>query len=419
MVVVSLFVNPTQFDDAERPRRLPARRGSATPRSPPRPAPTSCSRPPPRRSTRPASPPTVARRRPLTEPLEGAHRGPEHFDGVATVVTKLLNMVQPDVAFFGQKDAQQALVDPPARARPRHAACGSRSARPSASPTASRCRAATRCLARRRPRARARAAPRAATPPSRPSPPASATPRAVAQPRARAMRAASSVEPEYLELVDPEDLAPVRRDRRRRRSSRSPPASASVRLIDNTTHQRRTGDLNRMQRTMLKSKIHRATVTDCDLHYVGSITVDPDLLEAADILEHEQVHVVDVDNGARFETYTIAGERGSGEMKVNGAAARLVHRGDTIIVISYAPVRPGGAGALRAARRPRRGADQPASSTSTPRWRPSSREGANQRQRANRHVRHADPQIPPAPPSTAARHAAARWPRRSASASRS
>jgi aspartate 1-decarboxylase len=91
-----------------------------------------------------------------------------------------------------------------------------------------------------------------------------------------------------------------------------------------------------MQRTMLKSKIHRATITDSDLHYVGSITIDPDLLEAADILEHEQVHVVDVDNGARFETYTIAGERGSGAMKVNGAAARLVHTGDTIIVISYA-----------------------------------------------------------------------------------
>src|ERR671911_2494237 len=91
-----------------------------------------------------------------------------------------------------------------------------------------------------------------------------------------------------------------------------------------------------MQRTMLKSKIHRATVTGCDLHYVGSITIDPGLLEAADILEYEQVHVLDIDNGARFETYTIAGERGSGEMKVNGAAARLVHRGDTIIVISYA-----------------------------------------------------------------------------------
>jgi aspartate 1-decarboxylase len=91
-----------------------------------------------------------------------------------------------------------------------------------------------------------------------------------------------------------------------------------------------------MNRTMLKSKIHRATITASDLHYVGSITIDPQLLEAADILEHEQVHVVDVDNGARFETYTIAGEPGSGTIQVNGAAARLVHRGDTIIVISYA-----------------------------------------------------------------------------------
>ncbi|HKT56693.1 MAG TPA: aspartate 1-decarboxylase, partial [Microbacterium sp.] len=91
-----------------------------------------------------------------------------------------------------------------------------------------------------------------------------------------------------------------------------------------------------MRRTMLKSKIHRATVTASDLNYVGSITIDPELLEAADILPHEQVHVVDVDNGSRFETYTIAGERGSGAMQVNGAAARLVHPGDTIIVISYA-----------------------------------------------------------------------------------
>ena len=91
-----------------------------------------------------------------------------------------------------------------------------------------------------------------------------------------------------------------------------------------------------MQRTMLKSKIHRATVTECDLHYVGSITMDPDLLEAADVRDYEQVHVVDVDNGARFETYTIPGTRGSGEVVINGAAARLVHRGDTPIVISYA-----------------------------------------------------------------------------------
>lgn len=91
-----------------------------------------------------------------------------------------------------------------------------------------------------------------------------------------------------------------------------------------------------MRRIMLKSKIHRATITASDLHYVGSITIDADLLDAADILEHEQVHVVDVDNGSRFETYTIAGERGSGVVQVNGAAARLVHSGDTIIVISYA-----------------------------------------------------------------------------------
>jgi aspartate 1-decarboxylase len=91
-----------------------------------------------------------------------------------------------------------------------------------------------------------------------------------------------------------------------------------------------------MQRVMLKSKIHRATVTACDLHYVGSITIDADLLDAADILEHEQVHVLDIDNGARFETYTIAAERGSGSMQINGAAARLVHTGDTIIVVSYA-----------------------------------------------------------------------------------
>jgi aspartate 1-decarboxylase len=91
-----------------------------------------------------------------------------------------------------------------------------------------------------------------------------------------------------------------------------------------------------MQRVMLKSKIHRATITGSDLHYVGSITIDPELLQAADILEHEQVHVLDIDNGARFETYTIAGEPGSGTMQINGAAARLVHQGDTVIVVSYA-----------------------------------------------------------------------------------
>jgi aspartate 1-decarboxylase len=87
---------------------------------------------------------------------------------------------------------------------------------------------------------------------------------------------------------------------------------------------------------MMKSKIHRATVTDANLNYVGSITVDRDLMDAADLLEWEQVAVVDIDNGNRFETYVIPGEPGSGTMCLNGAAARLVHRGDRIIVISYA-----------------------------------------------------------------------------------
>ncbi|MDQ3719222.1 MAG: aspartate 1-decarboxylase [Actinomycetota bacterium] len=91
-----------------------------------------------------------------------------------------------------------------------------------------------------------------------------------------------------------------------------------------------------MRRTMLKSKVHRATVTHSDLNYIGSITLDAGLLEAADIREHELVHVLDIDNGNRFETYTIAGPRGSGAVCVNGAAARLVHSGDKVIVVSYA-----------------------------------------------------------------------------------
>ena len=90
-----------------------------------------------------------------------------------------------------------------------------------------------------------------------------------------------------------------------------------------------------MLRTMLKSKIHRATVTQADLHYVGSVTVDEDLLDAADLLPGELVHIVDVTNGARLETYTIAGERGSGVIGINGAAARLVHPGDVVILIAY------------------------------------------------------------------------------------
>ena len=90
-----------------------------------------------------------------------------------------------------------------------------------------------------------------------------------------------------------------------------------------------------MLRTMLKSKIHRATVTQADLHYVGSVTVDLDLLEAADILPGQQVDVVDVTNGARLTTYAIPGGRGEGQVCINGAAAHLVHPGDVVILIAY------------------------------------------------------------------------------------
>ncbi|MBV9293127.1 MAG: aspartate 1-decarboxylase [Frankiales bacterium] len=93
-----------------------------------------------------------------------------------------------------------------------------------------------------------------------------------------------------------------------------------------------------MFRTMLKSKIHRATVTQADINYVGSVTIDTALMEAADLLPGEQVAIVDVTNGARLETYVIPGERDSGVIGINGAAARLMHEGDLVIIISYCTV---------------------------------------------------------------------------------
>lgn len=90
-----------------------------------------------------------------------------------------------------------------------------------------------------------------------------------------------------------------------------------------------------MMRTMMKSKLHRATVTEANLNYVGSITIDEDLMDAADLYENEKVQIVNNHNGARFETYVITGERGSGVICLNGAAARLVQPGDTVIIISY------------------------------------------------------------------------------------
>ena len=113
-----------------------------------------------------------------------------------------------------------------------------------------------------------------------------------------------------------------------------------------------------MLRTMMKSKIHRATVTQADLHYVGSVTVDEDLLDAADLLPGELVHIVDVTNGARLETYTIAGERGSGVIGINGAAAHLVHPGDVVILIGYGQMDTAEARELAAARGLRRRREQ-------------------------------------------------------------
>ena len=139
---------------------------------------------------------------------------------------------------------------------------------------------------------------------------------------------------DYLELTDP-DLGPGARRRA------GPAAGRRPRRQHPTHRQRRDrcrplGRERPMMRTMLKSKIHRATVTQADLHYVGSVTVDEDLLDAADLLPGEQVAIVDVTNGARLETYVIPGERGSGVIGINGAAAHLVHPGDLVILIATA-----------------------------------------------------------------------------------
>ncbi len=102
-----------------------------------------------------------------------------------------------------------------------------------------------------------------------------------------------------------------------------------------------------MRRTLMKSKIHRATITDANLHYVGSVTLDPELMAAADILEHERVEIYNVTNGSRLATYAIAGAPGRGEVCLNGAAAHLASRGDLVILCTYAEIEEGEARSWR------------------------------------------------------------------------
>ena len=156
-----------------------------------------------------------------------------------------------------------------------------------------------------------------------------------------------AVRVDYAEIVDAATMQPVERiesrhaDRARGLRRLDPTHRQHRHFIPTATRPSRRGlstacgtRRDTMNRIMMKSKIHRATITGADLNYVGSITLDPRLMELADLMEHEQVHVLDIDNGARFETYVIRG--GPGDVIVNGAAARLVHNGDKVIVISYA-----------------------------------------------------------------------------------
>ncbi len=267
--------------------------------------------------------------------FEGASR-PHHFGGVATVVAKLLLAVRPDRAVFGRKDAQQVavvrrlmadlhlddieLVVAPITREPDGLAMSSRNAYLDAAD-----RAAAVALSRGLGAAEAllcegeRDAGRLAG----------------------AARAVIAAEPrcalEYAAVVHPDTFEPlttIEGDALLVVAARV----GSVRLIDNqplaTTSRR--DHVPPRTRTMMKSKIHRATVTDANLNYVGSITVDSDLLEAADIRPFEQVVVLNINTGARFETYAIEGPAGGGDICLNGAAARLAQPGDLVIVITYA-----------------------------------------------------------------------------------
>lgn len=267
--------------------------------------------------------------------LEGAAR-PEHFGGVATVVAKLMLAVRPHRAVFGRKDAQQVavvrrlladlhlddieLVVGPIVREPDGLAMSSRNAY-----LGPEDRAAAVALHRGLLAAEALAQ----------EGEADAT--RIAGAAASVIGAEPRCALEYAQVVHPDTFVPL--------SRLEGPALLCVaarvgpaRLIDNIplpTKPRRA-DVPPRSRTMLKSKIHRATVTDADLNYVGSITVDTDLLDAADIRPYEKVSVLNINTGARFETYAIEGPRGGGDICLNGAAARLAQPGDLVIVLTYA-----------------------------------------------------------------------------------
>ena len=268
---------------------------------------------------------------PLGAVLEGAIR-PGHFRGVLTVVAKLFGLVRPDVAVFGQKDYQQLVLI----RRMVADLCmgvdvvGAPTVREDGRPGAVLAATATSTPTQRAPAARpvaARCAAGAAAGAGGVRRACSAAARAVLDARRRGRPRLPRARPRRTSGRPPEAR---RGPAAGRRPGRQHPADRQ--------HRRHLGSPGReplMLRTMMKSKIHRATVTQADLHYVGSVTVDEDLLDAADLLPGELVHIVDVTNGARLETYTIAGERGSGVIGINGAAARLVHPGDVVILIGY------------------------------------------------------------------------------------
>ena len=281
---------------------------------------------------------------PLGAELEGASR-PTHFAGVLTVVLKLLQIVRPDRAFFGEKDYQQLvlvrqmvadlnvdvqIVGVPIVREPDGLALSSRNRylndveREQAGALSSALLAGMYAAS-------------------------GGTSAALDAARA-VLDEVPAIEVDYLQVRDislgpPPPQGIGRMLVAARLGSDQTAGQHRHRHWSNRRHRRtitgRAGRASRitleelMLRTMLKSKIHRARVTQADLHYVGSVTIDADLMDAADLLEGEQVTIVDIDNGARLVTYAITGERGSGVIGINGAAAHLVHPGDLVILIAY------------------------------------------------------------------------------------